>query len=61
MNKSKILTPAIIEKIDAVIEEFNKIDADAQERVSIDARIAVLEWLKSGKSGTVQVHGTKTE
>ncbi len=62
MNKSKVLTPDVIEKIDAAIDAFRKIDAaNAEERASIDARVAVLEWIKSGKSGTVQVHGPKND
>lgn len=57
MNKSKVLTPEVIEKIDAVIAAFKAIEVETdEERASIEARIAVMEWLKSGKRGTVQVH-----
>ncbi len=60
MNKSKILTPDVVEKIDATIEAFKKLQPENdEERASIDARIAVLEWLKSGRRGTVKVHSVQ--
>lgn len=56
MNKSKILNDKVIEKINAVIQELRsiKIETD-QDKVSIESRIAVLEWLKSGRSGHLKV------
>lgn len=57
MNKSKILNDKVIEKINAVIQELRniKIETD-QDKVSIESRIAVLEWLKSGRSGHLKVN-----
>lgn len=56
MNKSKILNDKVIEKINAVIQELRniKIETD-QDKISIESRIAVLEWLKSGRSGHLKV------
>ncbi len=58
MNKSKVLTEEVVSKIDAVIDALKKIPTETEaEKASIDARISVLEWLKSGKAGTVRVQG----
>ena len=45
MTKSKVLNENVLAKIDAVIEELKKVDAESeQDKIGVESRIAVLEW-----------------
>lgn len=56
MTKSKVLNENVLAKIDSVIEELKKVDAESeQDKIGVESRIAVLEWLKSGRSGHLKV------
>ena len=59
-SKSKVLNEDVVAKIDAVISALMDIKVDnEEEKKSVDARIAVLEWLKSGRSGKLHVDEIK--
>ena len=56
MDKKKVLTDKVIDKINDVIDALKEIEVkDAEERRIVESRIAVLEWLKSGQPGKVVV------
>lgn len=51
-----MLTPQIVEKLDDLITEFRKIEIENDhDKKNVESRIAVLEWLKSGKAGRLEV------
>lgn len=55
-SKSKVLNEDVVAKIDAVIAALRDVKIDTEEeKKSVDARVAVLEWLKSGRSGKLHV------
>ncbi len=56
MTKSKVLNENVIAKIDAVIEELKQVKIETeQDKIGVESRISVLEWLKSGRSGHLKV------
>lgn len=55
-DKRKVLTPEIVAKLDDLIAEFRKIEIENDyDKKNVESRIAVLEWLKSGKAGRLEV------
>lgn len=55
-DKCKVLTPEIVAKLDDLIAEFHKIEIENDyDKKNVESRIAVLEWLKSGKAGRLEV------
>lgn len=55
-DKCKVLTPEIVAKLDDLIAEFRKIEIENDyDKKNVESRIAVLEWLKSGKAGRLEV------
>ncbi|MBP3340225.1 MAG: hypothetical protein IJD69_00305 [Alphaproteobacteria bacterium] len=56
MTKSKVLNENVIAKIDAVIDELKQVKIETeQDKIGVESRISVLEWLKSGRSGHLKV------
>ena len=56
MTKSKVLNENVIAKIDAVIDELKQVKIETeQDKIGVESRISVWEWLKSGRAGHLKV------
>lgn len=56
MDKKRVLTDKFVQKVDEAISALREIDVkDSDEQMVIDSRVAVLEWLKSGRAGKLVV------
>jgi hypothetical protein len=56
MDRKKVMTEKVIEKINDVISALQEITVEnPADKSVIDSRIAILEWMKTGRSGKLIV------